>query len=319
MSESRPLPSGELRALARQALIDRGLEPDFPPDALREVARIDGPARAPDGAVRDLRRLLWASIDNDDSRDLDQLTVAERLASDDVRILVAIADVDALVKKGSAIDRHAERNTTSVYTPGTIFPMLPEKLSTDLTSLADHEDRLAVVIELTVAADGSVAGSDVYGASVRNRAKLAYNSVAAWLTGGEPQGNAQDRWAKRQHDGMARDAAGGQRRQAPHQEISFVGNARQRRGPTWRARTQALDRDRAHGLALAVTVAIGREDLGVGIVGQAAHHRGLPAVTGQPFGNVAGEGRRADQLGPEVARYEQDTRVGRHGLSRSLL
>jgi exoribonuclease-2 len=183
MSESRPLPSGELRALARQAMIDRGLEPDFPPDALRELDRIEEPARAPDGEARDLRHLLWASIDNDDSRDLDQLTVAERLAGDDVRIFVAIADVDALVKKRSAIDRHAERNTTSVYTPGTIFPMLPEKLSTDLTSLGEHEDRLAVVVEMVVDGGGAVTDRGIYRAQVRNQAKLAYNGVAAWLNG----------------------------------------------------------------------------------------------------------------------------------------
>src|SRR5207248_3704741 len=123
---------------------------------------------------------------NDDSRDLDQLSVAEPLADGAVKVMVAVADVDAAVAKGSPVDRHAARNTTSVYTPAVIFPMLPEKLSTDLTSLADRQDRLAVVVELTVAADGSVTGSDVYGASVRNRAKLAYNSVAAWLTGGGP-------------------------------------------------------------------------------------------------------------------------------------
>src|SRR3989441_10976309 len=163
-----------------------GLEPEFPPDALAEVASLNAAPRSTDGPLRDLRASLWCSIDNDDSRDLDQLSVADTLPGGGVKILVAIADVDATVLQGSPIDRHAAVNTTSVYTPAVIFPMLPEKLSTDLTSLADHEDRLAVVIELTVAADGSLAGSDVYGASVRNRAKLAYNAVAAWLTGGGP-------------------------------------------------------------------------------------------------------------------------------------
>ena len=140
----------------------------------------------------DLRDLLWASIDNDDSRDLDQLTVAETLPEDKVKIRVAVADVDALVKDGSAIDEHARHNTTSVYTAAEIFPMLPEKLSTDLTSLNFDEERLAVVVEMEIAADGSLLGSDIYRARVRNHAKLAYNSVAAWLDekGPVPEGLA---------------------------------------------------------------------------------------------------------------------------------
>ena len=133
--------------------------------------------------IRDLTDLLWASIDNDDSRDLDQLTVAEALPGDKVKIRVAVADVDALVKNGSAIDEHARHNTTSVYTAAKIFPMLPEKLSTDLTSLNFDEERLAVVVEMVIGADGSLQGSDIYRARVRNHAKLAYNSVAAWLEG----------------------------------------------------------------------------------------------------------------------------------------
>jgi exoribonuclease-2 len=175
-----------LRRIARRAMLERGLLPDFSQDALAELSAIRAPA-AGDGGVRDLRSLPWASIDNDDSRDLDQLTVAEKLPGGFVRVLVAIADVDALVGKGSAIDGHARTNTTSVYTAGGIFPMLPERLSTDLTSLADREDRLAVVIEMTVAADGSLTASDVYRAAVRNCAKLAYNSVAAWLDGQGPR------------------------------------------------------------------------------------------------------------------------------------
>ena len=139
--------------------------------------------------IRDLTDLPWASIDNDDSRDLDQLTFAEALPGDRVRIRVAVADVDALVKDGSAvaggsaIDEHARHNTTSVYTAAEIFPMLPEKLSTDLTSLNLDEDRLAVVVDMVIGADGSLQGSDIYRARVRNHAKLAYNSVAAWLEG----------------------------------------------------------------------------------------------------------------------------------------
>jgi exoribonuclease-2 len=174
-----------LRRIARRAMLERGLLPDFSQDALAELSAIRAPA-AGDGGVRDLRSFPWASIDNDDSRDLDQLTVAEKVPGGFVRVLVAIADVDALVGKGSAIDGHARTNTTSVYTAAEIFPMLPERLSTNLTSLADREDRLAVVIEMTVAADGSLTASDVYRAAVRNCAKLAYNSVAAWLDGQGP-------------------------------------------------------------------------------------------------------------------------------------
>jgi exoribonuclease-2 len=127
--------------------------------------------------------LLWCSIDNDDSLDLDQLTVCEVLEQGKVRMLVAIADVDALVKKGTPIDEHARINTTSVYTSARIFPMLPERLSTDLTSLNPHEDRLAVVTEMIFNADASLAGSTVYRARVRNKAKLAYDAVSAWIEG----------------------------------------------------------------------------------------------------------------------------------------
>ena len=171
-----------LAAIARRAMTERGLEVDFPPAAKQELTGIRSPAVATD-EVRDLRDRLWASIDNDDSRDLDQLTVAESLAGGRVRILVAIADVDALVRKGTALDGHASRNTTSVYTPAAIFPMLPETLSTDLTSLNEDQDRLAVVADMLFEADGSLAASELYRARVRNHGKLAYRSVAAWLDG----------------------------------------------------------------------------------------------------------------------------------------
>jgi len=175
---------GRLQAIARRVMAERGLEADFSPAARAETDALTGPARESEGGVRDLRRLLWCSIDNDDSRDLDQLTVAEPATGETVRILVAVADVDALVEKDSAIDGHARANTTSVYTAAAIFPMLPERLSTDLTSLNEDEDRLALVIDMTVARDGRVSGSDIYRATVRNKAKLAYNSVGAWLEGG---------------------------------------------------------------------------------------------------------------------------------------
>jgi len=172
--------------IARQAMLERGLRPDFSLQALAELDGIRGPATRPEESARDLRNLLWCSIDNDASRDLDQLTVAEALPGGAVKILVAIADVDALVKKESALDDHAQQNTTSVYTAAEIFPMLPEKLSTDLTSLNYESDRLAIVIEMVIAGDGSLQRSDLYVATVRNRAKLAYNSLAPWLEGNGP-------------------------------------------------------------------------------------------------------------------------------------
>ncbi len=241
MSESPARQRAHLQAIARQAMLDRRLEPDFPPAALAELGRIHGPAapggpaagnggqgrgepgrtssgdggqgraepgRTSSGAggqgggqgttagdgggIRDLRGRLWCSIDNDDSRDLDQLSVAEELPGGAVRVLVAVADVDALVHRGSALDAHARTNTTSVYTAAEIFPMLPLRLSTDLTSLGADEDRLAMIVEMTVGEDGAVGDSAVYHAWVRNRAKLAYNAVGAWIEGrgAEPAGVA---------------------------------------------------------------------------------------------------------------------------------
>ena len=163
-------------------MIERGLEPDFPPAARQELAAIHDPA-SPNAGVRDLRDRLWASIDNDDSRDLDQLTVAESLAGGRTRILVAIADVDAVVRKNSALDGHAAHNTTSVYTPAVIFPMLPLELSTNLTSLNEDQDRVAVVTDMVFEANGSLAASEIYPALVHNRAQLAYRSLAAWQDG----------------------------------------------------------------------------------------------------------------------------------------
>lgn len=162
-------------------MLERGLVPDFPPETLSELERINQPAPRDGQSARDLRSLLWCSIDNDDSRDLDQLTVAEALPDGAVKVLVAVADVDVLVKNGSAIDDRARQNTTSVYTAAEIFPMLPEKLSTDLTSLNYDSDRLAVVTEMVFSADGLLRDSDIYRAAVRNRARLSYNSLAGWL------------------------------------------------------------------------------------------------------------------------------------------
>ncbi|MEP7084848.1 MAG: RNB domain-containing ribonuclease [Betaproteobacteria bacterium] len=186
MNTNHTADRNDLRAIAHEAMRQRGLLPDFSAEAIAEAGRLTAPAQDADPAIRDLRDLLWASIDNDDSKDLDQLSVAQPLSGGAVKILVAIADVDSLVRKDSAIDAHAETNTTSVYTAAEIFPMLPEKLSTDLTSLNEQQERLAIIIEMTVAADGAISAGDVYRARVFNRAKLAYNSVAAWLEGTGP-------------------------------------------------------------------------------------------------------------------------------------
>ena len=172
-----------LQSIARRAMLERGLLPDFSAEALAQLDMIQTPASADSKLIRDQRDFLWASIDNDDSLDLDQLTVAEAMPGGKVKIMVAVADVDSLVKEGSAIDDHAHHNTTSVYTAARIFPMLPEKLSTDLTSLNLKEDRLAFVVEMQIDVDGSILNSEIYRARVRNHAKLAYNSVAAWLDG----------------------------------------------------------------------------------------------------------------------------------------
>lgn len=169
---------------------ERGFLPDFSRAALKELEEIQQVDWGAESPRKDLRHLLWASIDNDDSLDLDQLTVAETLPDKTVKILVAVADVDALVKKNSAIDEHARQNTTSVYTAGKTFPMLPERLSTDLTSLNYHEDRPAMVIEMVISDGGEMQSSNIYRALVRNYAKLAYNTVAAWLEGEGPMPEA---------------------------------------------------------------------------------------------------------------------------------
>ncbi len=173
----------DLVRIATRAMSERGLEPEFPAPVERQLAGISGPARETDATIRDLTGLLWCSIDNDDSLDLDQLTASEALAQGAVRLWVAIADVDALVKKGSAIDEHARLNTTSVYTSARIFPMLPDRLSTDLTSLNFDAERLALVTEMVFNADAALASSTVYRARVRSKARLAYDAVSAWLDG----------------------------------------------------------------------------------------------------------------------------------------
>ena len=172
-----------LANIAEKAMLERGLLPDFSPKALAELGSLQPAAAMSDDNIRDMRDLLWASIDNDDSLDLDQLTVADAMPGDKAKILVAVADVDCLVKNGSAIDEHARHNTTSVYTAARVFPMLPERLSTNLTSLNFNEQRLSIVVEMVIGDDGSILDSTIFRARVRSHAKLAYNSVAAWLEG----------------------------------------------------------------------------------------------------------------------------------------
>jgi len=170
-----------LQSIARRAMIERGLLPDFSSAAIAELKRPRLSISDDDNTIRDKRSLLWASLDNDDSRDLDQLTFAEATSDSRIKILVAIADVDSFVKNGSALDEHARHNTTSVYTAAEIFPMLPEEISTDITSLNLNEDRLAIIVEMLVNEQGSLEDTKIYQAWVRNHAKLAYNSIASWL------------------------------------------------------------------------------------------------------------------------------------------
>jgi VacB/RNase II family 3'-5' exoribonuclease len=173
----------DLHRLARQSMLAHGFQPDFGPAVLEELTELKAhpPALIPDSGVRDLRHLLWSSIDNDSSRDLDQIEVVERLSNGEVRVLVGIADVDAFVPKQSAIDQHAARQTTTVYTGVETFSMLPEQLSTGASSLLEVGDKLSFVTELVIDANGGVVSTDFYRAVVRNQAQLTYSAVGAWL------------------------------------------------------------------------------------------------------------------------------------------
>jgi VacB/RNase II family 3'-5' exoribonuclease len=171
----------DLNAIAHQAVIDAGFTPDLPPSVEQELQALESQAPSAAPGSRDLRELLWSSIDDRKSRDLDQVEYAEDLGNGDIKVLVGIADVDGLVKKGSAVDSHAAKNTTSLYTGFRTFPMLPDQLSTDRTSLKGGMDRASIVTELIVAPDGTVKSCDVYSALVHNFAKLSYEAVAAWI------------------------------------------------------------------------------------------------------------------------------------------
>jgi VacB/RNase II family 3'-5' exoribonuclease len=176
----------DLQAIAEKVLMENGFEPEFPAGVQQQLVELSAhpPNLAPSASTRDLRNLLWSSIDNDTSRDLDQAEVAERLPSGEYKVMVAIADVDAYVPKSSPIDAHAAKETTTVYTGVRNFPMLPEELSTGVSSLLETGDRLSVVIEFLVSQDGCLGASGVYQAVVRNRAQLTYNAVGQWLESG---------------------------------------------------------------------------------------------------------------------------------------
>jgi len=178
----------DLQATAKQIMIENGFEPDFPPEVQQQLAQLKAapPSSAPGKDVRDLRHLLWSSIDNDTSRDLDQIEVAERLPDGTTKVLVGIADVDSFVPKGSPIDRHAAKETTTVYTGVRNFSMLPEQLSTGTTSLLEVDGKLSVVTEFVVDSNGQVTVHSIYRALVVNKAQLAYNAVGAWLEGRAP-------------------------------------------------------------------------------------------------------------------------------------
>jgi VacB/RNase II family 3'-5' exoribonuclease len=187
-----PIRQIDLKAAAKQVMIENGFEPEFSPQVQQELEELKAhpPKIEPGPNIRDLRNLLWSSIDNDTSRDLDQAEVAERLPNGETRVLVAIADVDSFAPKSSAIDEHAAKETTTVYTGVRNFPMLPEQLSTDTTSLLEAEDKLSIVVDFVVGDEGSVHSSSVYRAIVRNKAQLTYNAVGAWL---ENKGGAPDK------------------------------------------------------------------------------------------------------------------------------
>ncbi len=173
----------DLRERAERAAREAGFETQFPAAALAEAARLDEAESPINHAVRDLRHLLWSSIDNEESRDLDQVEWCERLENEDIRLCVGVADVAAYVPLSSAIDRHAAGNTVSIYTGVQTFPLLPERLSTDITSLLPGQERGVIVVDMTVGADGIVTRSEIYRAQVKNAAKLVYEVIGDWLEG----------------------------------------------------------------------------------------------------------------------------------------
>jgi exoribonuclease-2 len=208
----------DLRRVAHRALHDRGLLDAFDDAALDQLDGIRGPAEDSGDDIRDLRGLPWCSIDNDESKDLDQLSAALDLGDGTVRVFVAIADVDTLVDKETPLDTHAAHNTASVYVAGHGYPMLPEKLSTDLTSLGPGVDRISLIIEYVVREEGSLAESEISRAVVRNHAKLTYNAVATWLDGQGPLPEAAVSVQGMDAQLRLQDAVAGQLRELRHQK-----------------------------------------------------------------------------------------------------
>ena len=183
-----PAPHLDLQTIAKQAMVANGFEPDFPPEVRQQVADVKAhPPQTGSGPdIRDLRHLLWSSIDNDTSKDLDQIEVAEQLPNGQMKVLIGIADVDSFVSKGSPIDAHAAKEATTVYTGACNFHMLPEELSTDATSLLERDNELCIVIEFVVGSDGQIVSGDLCRALVHNQAQLTYNGVGPWLEGNGP-------------------------------------------------------------------------------------------------------------------------------------
>jgi exoribonuclease II len=183
MKKHKQYDRSDLSRIAAIVVKEKGLLPNFSKEAHDQLDVINFPGEDLDPSIQDLTNLLWCSLDNDDSKDLDQLTVCSDVGNGKHKIYIAIADVDALIKKDTPIDNHAQHNTASIYTSARIFPMLPEKLSTNLTSLNFNEARLALVTEIVVGSKGEILGSTIYRAKVRNKAKLAYDAVSAWIEG----------------------------------------------------------------------------------------------------------------------------------------
>jgi VacB/RNase II family 3'-5' exoribonuclease len=177
----------DLQAAAKQLMLENGFQPDFGADVQQQLAQIKStPQKAAAANAKDLRNLLWSSIDNDTSRDLDQIEYAEKQPDGTTKVMVGIADVDSFVPKGSPIDAHAARETCTVYTGVRNFSMIPEELSTGTTSLLEVDGKLSMVTEFIVDGNGTVTKQQVYPAIVTNKAQLAYPSVGAWLEGRGP-------------------------------------------------------------------------------------------------------------------------------------
>ncbi|MFA4850116.1 MAG: RNB domain-containing ribonuclease [Methanoregula sp.] len=184
MKNRRPI---DLKAISFFAMQKYGFKPEFPKAVIREVNAIHPDTSEAIGKNEmDLRSLLWSSIDNYDSEDLDQMEYCERGPDHEIKVKIAIADVDHYVPKHSQADQYAAYNGSSVYTGIVTYPMLPDRLSKGISSLLPGQDCRAVIIEYTVLANGSVRHGNLYRAIVANKAKLIYEEVGDWLEGSGP-------------------------------------------------------------------------------------------------------------------------------------